>query len=491
MLLGVFGVVCFLKYRERLAKGEVVAEQEKGDEPGDATPDSLANLSEGNTLQGNDSPQEQVLTKSQAEEFSEVPAMTETEREAGIAGVDNEPPSMKEGIAVDETAETAQNKRVPLPPEDEEDPFAETTTAATPPVAPPPESPVVTANPTKLEEIVSEEPATLGTPEGVETASSAASVAKPVSDVEEDSSSVTRSESIAVEPAPIAKTVPKAEPPASILDEEEEPTIAVNPEPSSDQRLEGFREVKIGSNQAAGKTRIVESGSSGSSARSVSDEKIIEDELPSQDLFVPPETARKETTPVPKRDQVSTPAFAEENEFQSPASATSPPVTQSTEGITGTEGDVYVVKPRDTYWKISKLHYGTTRYFLALARYNQDRVPDPRLMRPGAKIRVPSAEVLEQQFPDLLKKPTGSAQRGGGPQFFMDQGGVPKYRVGPKDNLSGISGRYLGDAARWNEIYQLNRELLQDANRLKVGTVLSLPAEATQQQMAREPQEFR
>ena len=44
------------------------------------------------------------------------------------------------------------------------------------------------------------------------------------------------------------------------------------------------------------------------------------------------------------------------------------------------------------------------RYFSALARYNQQRIPDPKKMRPGMKILTPSREVLESRNPDLFPK---------------------------------------------------------------------------------------
>src|SRR5690606_23855233 len=56
--------------------------------------------------------------------------------------------------------------------------------------------------------------------------------------------------------------------------------------------------------------------------------------------------------------------------------------------------------------------------------------------------------------------------------------GAREYRVQPNDSLNRIAGRLYGDATRWEEIYDLNRQTIgSDPARLQVGTVLKLPEE--------------
>ena len=54
------------------------------------------------------------------------------------------------------------------------------------------------------------------------------------------------------------------------------------------------------------------------------------------------------------------------------------------------------------------------------------------------------------------------------------------YTVRSGDTLSEIAGRTLGDADRWREIYDLNRDQLSDPNEIHAGQVLKLPGGATQ-----------
>ena len=65
---------------------------------------------------------------------------------------------------------------------------------------------------------------------------------------------------------------------------------------------------------------------------------------------------------------------------------------------------VYEVRNGDNYWNISRKHYGTGRYYMALAEYNRQRISDPKTMRPGMKVMLPATEVLEARFlPSFLQ----------------------------------------------------------------------------------------
>ena len=138
---------------------------------------------------------------------------------------------------------------------------------------------------------------------------------------------------------------------------------------------------------------------------------------------------------------------------------------------------VLEVQPNDNYWKISKRAYGSARYFSALALYNQNRISDPRKMRPGMKVLIPRPEVLEERYAKLFRdlQPKKSEPAG----FFVSAQGSPAYRVGNSETLSEIAERHLGRSSRWVQIYRLNQQVLKDPNKLKPGVVLQLPEDAT------------
>ena len=147
---------------------------------------------------------------------------------------------------------------------------------------------------------------------------------------------------------------------------------------------------------------------------------------------------------------------------------------------------IHVVQTGDNFWKISRAHYGSGKFFTALAAYNQSRIPDPRRMRPGMKVLVPGRATLVQHFPQLV---SGSHQTpyiapATGPSgFSIDPSGKPQYRVAKGDTLSQIAQRHLGRSSRWRQLYGMNRDQLPDADSLTTGMVLRLPADATQVDM--------
>lgn len=144
----------------------------------------------------------------------------------------------------------------------------------------------------------------------------------------------------------------------------------------------------------------------------------------------------------------------------------------------GTTYDYTVVKNGENYSKISKRVYGTTRYFSALAVFNQHRIAEPKHMRPGMVVLTPTREILEERYPQLFvdSKPKVVEPAA----FLLLEDGSPAYRVGERETLSEISARFLGRSSRWVEILRLNQTNVKDPNKLKPGTILALPADATE-----------
>lgn len=150
------------------------------------------------------------------------------------------------------------------------------------------------------------------------------------------------------------------------------------------------------------------------------------------------------------------------------------------------EVHVHQVQSGDNFWSIAKEHYGSGKYFTALAAYNQTLIPDPRRIRPGMKVQVPSETVLAQQFPQLVSGGATvpyAATPDGPPGFALDAHGRPCYRIAKGDTLSGIAQRHLGRASRWRQIFGMNIDQLTSADSLTTGMVLRLPADATQIRM--------
>lgn len=127
------------------------------------------------------------------------------------------------------------------------------------------------------------------------------------------------------------------------------------------------------------------------------------------------------------------------------------------------------VREGDTLWSIAQRYYNDGSLHKKLAEYNADRLARDGTLRVGATILIPSREVLTGQKPatepvsDPAPAPAPSAKPGA-------------YTVKKGDTLSSIARRELGAAGRWDEILELNSDLLEDETSLQVGMVLKLPA---------------
>jgi nucleoid-associated protein YgaU len=151
-------------------------------------------------------------------------------------------------------------------------------------------------------------------------------------------------------------------------------------------------------------------------------------------------------------------------------------------GSDGLSDRVHAVQAGDSYWTISRKYYGTARYFQALSAFNRTRIPDPRRMRPGMKVLIPSQDVLQARFASLLPRRAAAEGAGRTLGFQIDASGQPVYLVGQSDTLTGIATAHLGRTSRWIQIYRLNRDQLPSPHKLKPGTVLRLPADAMRRQ---------
>ncbi len=82
-------------------------------------------------------------------------------------------------------------------------------------------------------------------------------------------------------------------------------------------------------------------------------------------------------------------------------------------------------------------------------------------------------------FSDVKSSNPGFADvRGGSSTAPADTGAKRTYTVVPGDSLSKIAKRELGDANKWNAIYEANRDKISNPDLIHPGQVLTLPPNA-------------
>ncbi|QDT64991.1 LysM peptidoglycan-binding domain-containing protein [Calycomorphotria hydatis] len=215
------------------------------------------------------------------------------------------------------------------------------------------------------------------------------------------------------------------------------------------------------------------------------DDPFATPQLPVAELE-PQSTRPEDSTPAPFYPDQGLAAIHPEQSNIDPTAGTSgvtlgSPTAESEAGI-----PVYTVQKNDSYWRISKAIYGDARYYLALARFNAKRIPDPKRLRPGMKVLTPKAGVLHEQYPRLtpqdINGDTGEELANG---FFINSSGEPAYRVAKNDTLTHIAKNHLGRASRWVQIYEMNRDVIKDVKSIRPGLVLRLPPDASRVRFAR------
>lgn len=272
--------------------------------------------------------------------------------------------------------------------------------------------------------------------------------------------------------------------------------VEVRDDPDQEERLEGFVAEDVTTRRAVSKTVVIRPTEGTAPESAPLAPGLDDDALPPQSIRRGTPAAQRRLTPTPP------PADGRLMSIRTPASGA------PKQGPTSSS-DSYRVAAEDNFWKISRKVYGTSRYFQALARHNQDRVGDPQKLRPGMQISTPPASLLEQRYPDLIEKPApgssdarfsdGVQRKSDKPAFaddsdspsgqasaetgnagyFYSRTGEPMYRVGRDDTLTGIAQRHLGRASRWQEIYEMNGDVLKSADDLTLGTVIRLPGDAS------------
>lgn len=142
------------------------------------------------------------------------------------------------------------------------------------------------------------------------------------------------------------------------------------------------------------------------------------------------------------------------------------------------------VQSGDSMFSIAKQYYGTTEAIEDLARFN--KLDDASEIRTGQRIRIPSAQELglaSAQTATTESIGTGTV-RPSALKISGESSTVTKaketskprvtYTVRKGETLRVIALKVMGSKNKWNKIYNLNRDVIDDPDDLKVGTVLRL-----------------
>jgi len=137
---------------------------------------------------------------------------------------------------------------------------------------------------------------------------------------------------------------------------------------------------------------------------------------------------------------------------------------------------LYTWQSNDSYVTVAKKLYGEPTKFTLIQNANEGRED----IQPGEKILVPIFDVenvVEAAAPKAAPKakPAAEPAKKSTPVSAPVSAAGHTHTVKKGDSLWKIAKAELGDSARWNEIYELNKDKLKSPEALRDGMQLKLP----------------
>jgi nucleoid-associated protein YgaU len=127
---------------------------------------------------------------------------------------------------------------------------------------------------------------------------------------------------------------------------------------------------------------------------------------------------------------------------------------------------VHHVKKGETLYDIARRYYDNPNYWKMIREANESRIPSAGRLRPGVRLVIPN-KAGEANTPS-----SGQASSASPEPEPVETRTDPVQRG---DSLSELAERFLGSSGDWRKLYQLNKDRIEDPNRLKPGIILRVP----------------
>jgi len=175
------------------------------------------------------------------------------------------------------------------------------------------------------------------------------------------------------------------------------------------------------------------------------------------------------------------------------ANEASPPVVHEAQ-TRPVAGQSYTVAAGDTLSKIAAKFYGSksTKVVTTIFNANRATMSNPSELRVGAKLVLP--EIADVGVADLTKNPEPAVKE---PALRppakskqpRDREPPPArwYQVKKNDRYVSIARDQLGDAGRWQEIFELNKDKFPKPGMIREGVRIRLPGATTAASRERRP----
>ncbi len=149
---------------------------------------------------------------------------------------------------------------------------------------------------------------------------------------------------------------------------------------------------------------------------------------------------------------------------------------------------IYVVAKNDNLTKIARKFYGRrsggktiSQYVNLIFETNRDVLKDKNSVRAGQKLQIPIEKApTPRPLEETALAMTNAGRRekdAGARRTRKDTTGSAFrwYQVKPRDRYTKIAKEQLGNEKRWKEIYELNKNIFADPDRIRPGVRIKLP----------------
>lgn len=126
------------------------------------------------------------------------------------------------------------------------------------------------------------------------------------------------------------------------------------------------------------------------------------------------------------------------------------------------------VQAGQTLYAICREQYGDISLVKALAEYN--KLDDPASLRVGRRLMIPPAEEIGGRTIASSTSPPSTQTAPAQPK----PSAPTTYVVKSGDSLAGIAQRFLGSKGKWKKLHDMNRDVIDNPDDLRVGMVLKV-----------------
>lgn len=129
---------------------------------------------------------------------------------------------------------------------------------------------------------------------------------------------------------------------------------------------------------------------------------------------------------------------------------------------------VHYVKKNESLYTIAKHYYGNGNYWRTIYEANRDKMSNANSVREGVRLVIPNRSGGEVATMVKSKKTLSKTEGQVTGEYMM-------YTIRSGDSLSKLAVRFYGSGRKYIELYELNRDRIDDMDNLKVGMKILVP----------------